>query len=212
MSEVFSKALNYVEEQKKKGVSDAEIQGKLPQLREGGFTVNKYLPGSPPLLGMEAPTLKFEVNPDNVKLVEKFAKRRGYTVKTASDEVILMDKNGNTVAIVRNGMFAAAFPKLFEDIGKVIYGIARDLKAELELADGWEAAVARLLADRELLDKLLVAVFFLLSPILWIAIALFITPSLVFPREMLIILGVVTLALTAYLVKMYLRENFPKQK
>ena len=212
MSEVFRKALGYVEEQKKKGVDDAVIQEKLPQLKEGGFTINKYLPGSPPLLGMESPNLKFEITPDNVKLVEKFAKRRGYTVKTASSEVILLDKNGRTVAIVSNGMFAAASPKLFEDIGKVIYGIARDLKAELELADGWEAAIARILADRELLDKLLVAIFFILSPVLWIAIALFITPSLVFPRELLVAFGVVTLAFTAYLVKIYLNENFPKQK
>ncbi len=211
MSEVFQKALAFVEEQKRKGVADAVIQERLPQLKEAGFTVNKYIPGDPPLLGMEANTLKFENNPDNTRLVEKFAKRRGYTVKTAGSELLIMDKEGKTVGIVANNMFAAANPRLFEDIGKVVYGISRDLKAELELMDGWEAAIARIIADRELIDKILVAIFFLLSPVLWTGIVLFITPSLVFPREILIVIGVVGLALAAYLLKLYLDENFPKR-
>ena len=208
MSEVFKKALNYVEEQKRKGVPDSVIQERLPQFKEGGFTVNKYLPSNPVLLGMEAPTIKFEINRENIRLVEKFAKRRGLTTKTVEEGVQLINDNGEVVGLVKHNMFLASSPRLFEEIGKVLYRISPDLKSELELMEGWEAAIARLLADKRLLDRLFVALFFILSPVLWAAIALFITPSLVFPREMLIALGVVGLALAVYVLKIYYRENF----
>ena len=208
MSEVFRKALSFVEEQRKKGVPDVVIQEKLPQFKEGGFTVNRYVPSNPILLGMEAPNIKFEINSDNVKLVEKFAKRRGLTVKTVEEGIQLVNENGEVVGLIKQNMFLASSPRLFEDIGKVLYRISPDLKAELELMDGWEAAVARLLADKRLLDRLFIALFFFFSPVLWAAIALFITPSLFFPREILIAIGVVGAALAVYVLKIYYRENF----
>ncbi len=210
MSEAFRKALNHIQEQKKKGVEDVVIQEKLPEFRDGAFVVNRYIPSNPPMLGMATKDLKLDINKETLRLVEKFAKRRGLTMKVSGDDVFLVNKDGEQVAWIKRDTYAAADPELFQDIGKVLYRISPDLLSELELMDGWQAAVARLLADRRLLDKLFVAIFFLISPFLWVALALFLTPSLAFPREFLIGAGVVGLALTAYLVRLYLRENFPK--
>ncbi|MDJ0270776.1 MAG: hypothetical protein NXY59_09620 [Aigarchaeota archaeon] len=210
MSEAFRKALNHIQEQKKKGVEDVVIQEKLPEFRDGAFVVNRYIPSNPPLLGMAAKDLKLDINRESLRLVEKFAKRRGLTMKVSGDDIFLVNKEGAQVAWLKRDTYAAADPELFQDIGKVLYRVSPDLLSELELMDGWQAAVARLLADRRLLDKLFVAIFFLISPFLWTTLALFLTPSLAFPREFLIGAGVVGLALTAYLVRLYLRENFPK--
>jgi len=211
MSEAFRKALNHVQEQKKKGVADAVIQDKMPEFKDGAFTVNRYIPSNPLLLGMAAKNLQLAISRENLRLIEKFAKRRGLRMKTSGEDVFLINRNNEEVAWLKTDTYAAADPELFQDIGKVLYRVSSDLQSELELADGWQAAVARILADRSLIDKLLVAIFFILSPALWIAISLFLTPSLFFPRETLMAMGVVALLFAAYLLRLYLRENFFRQ-
>ncbi|MEM1945228.1 MAG: hypothetical protein QXX57_05775, partial [Nitrososphaerota archaeon] len=210
MSEAFIKALNHIADQRRKGVLDAVIQDKMPEFRDGAFTVNRYIPANPPLLGMTGKNVQLNISRDTLMLVEKFGKRRGLTMEVSGEDIFLLNKNGERVAWLKTTSFAAASAKLFEEIGRALYNISPNLQSQLELMDGWQAAIARLLADTGLLVRLIVALFFIFSPALWVAISLFLTESIFFPRWPLILAGVVSLAAAFYLIRIYLRENFPE--
>jgi hypothetical protein len=210
MSEAFIKALNHILDQRRKGVSDAVIQDKMPEFRDGAFTVNRYLPGNPALLGMTGKNVQLALSRETLRLVEKFAKRRGLTMEVSGEDIFLLNRNGERVAWLKTTFYAASSARLFEDIGRVLYNISPNLQSQLELADGWNAAIARLLADTGLVVRLIVALFFIFSPALWVAISLFLTESIFFPRWALIASGVVALAAAFYLIRLYLRENFPE--
>ena len=210
MSEAFIKALNHVRDQKSKGVADAVIQSKMPEFRDGAFTVNLYIPGHPALLGMSGKNVQLSVNRDTLRLIEKFGKRRGLTMEVVGDDVFLLDKEGMRVAWLRANSFATASARLFEEVGRTLYNISPTLQSQLELADGWQASIARILADTELLVKIIVAIFFILSPTLWVGISLFLTESIFFPRWALVIPGVLAVLAAIYLIRLYLRENYPE--
>ncbi|GBC68970.1 hypothetical protein HRbin01_00660 [archaeon HR01] len=210
MSEAFIKALNHVRDQKSKGVADAVIQSKMPEFRDGAFTVNLYIPGHQALLGMSGKNVQLSVNRDTLRLIEKFGKRRGLTMEVVGDDVFLLDKEGRRVAWLRANSFATASARLFEEVGRTLYNISPTLQSQLELADGWQASIARILADTELLVKIIVAIFFILSPTLWVGISLFLTESIFFPRWALVIPGVLAVLAAIYLIRLYLRENYPE--
>lgn len=210
MSEAFVKAYKHIEEQLNKNLPDAVIQEKMPEFRDGNFSVNRYLPYSPPLLGMSLKNPVFQMTFENLRKVEKFAKRRGLLVKTEGNSVELIAKDGMRRALMRTDFFAASTPQLFESIGKVFYGLGSDTASELEFTEGFTSSVARLLADKMNVTKALVAVFLLFTPVLWLAASLFLTESLAYPRWTMIGAGVVALAVTAYVIRLYFRENFPE--
>jgi len=210
MSEAFVKALNHILDQRRKGVSDVVIQDKMPEFRDGSFTVNRYLPGDPALLGMAGKNVQLALSRETLRLVEKFAKRRGLTMEVSGEDIFLLNKDGKRVAWLKTTFYAASSARLFEDIGRVLYNISPNLQSQLELADGWNAAIARILADTGLIVRLIVALFFIFSPALWVGISLFLTESLFFPRWAMIASGIVALAAAFYLVRLYLRENFPE--
>lgn len=210
MSEAFVKAFKHVKDQLTKNVSEAVIQEKMPEFRDGSFVVNKYIPYSPPLLGMAFKNPVFQITVENLTKVEKFAKRRGLIIKTEGNNIDLIDKAGTRKAVLRPDLYAASNPELFEAIGKVFYGLGSDTQSQLELADGFSSALARLLADKMLVTKAVVAIFLLFVPALWIAVSLFLTESLFYPRWMLFAAGIIAMVLTIYIVRLYFRENFPE--
>lgn len=210
MSEAFAKAFKYVQEQLSKNVSEAVIQEKMPEFRDGAFVVNRFLPTEPPLLGMALKNPVFQISAESLARVEKFAKRRNLLVKTEGENVSLVSKDGVRRAMLRPDMFAATTPQLFDGIGKAFYGLSPDLATELEFADGFSSAIARLLADKMLVTKAVVGIFLILTPALWLAASLFLTESLVYPRWAMIGAGVLAVALTVYIVRLYFRENFPE--
>ncbi|MEM0441225.1 MAG: hypothetical protein QW463_06435 [Candidatus Caldarchaeum sp.] len=210
MSEAFVKAFKHVKEQISKNVPDAVIQEKMPEFRDGSFVVNKYIPYSPPLLGMAFKNPVFQITAENLAKVEKIAKRRGLIIKTEGNTIDLIDKSGTRKAVLRPDLYAASNPELFEVIGKVLYGLGFDTQSQLELEDGFSSALARLLADKMLVTKAIVAIFLLFVPALWIAVSLFLTESLFYPRWILFLAGALAMALTVYIVRLYFRENFPE--
>ncbi|MCS7137066.1 MAG: hypothetical protein NZ941_01705 [Candidatus Caldarchaeum sp.] len=210
MSEAFVKAYKHVEEQLSKNTPEAMIQEKMPEFRDGVFVVNKYVPSDPPMLGMGLKNPVLQLTKDLVLNVEKFAKRRGLLVRVEGDNIYLSTKEGVKKAWLRPDFFAATNPQLFESIGKVFYNLSPDLLAQLEFSEGLTATVARLLADKTMLTKGIVALFFLFSPALWVAISMFLTESLFYPRWSMIVAGAVALAAAAYLIRLYLNENFPE--
>ncbi|MDW8084005.1 MAG: hypothetical protein RMI49_02235 [Candidatus Caldarchaeum sp.] len=210
MSEAFVKAFKHVQDQISKNVSDAMIQEKMPEFRDGNFSVNRYLPYTPPLLGMALKSPVFQMSVENLAKVEKFAKRRGLLVKTVGNSVELVTKDGIRRAILRPDFFAASTPQLFESIGKVFYGLGQDTATELEVMDGFTSAVARILADKMNVTKAVVAIFLLFTPVLWLAASLFLTESLFYPRWALIAAGLAAIGVTAYIIRQYFRENFPE--
>ncbi|MEM1943815.1 MAG: hypothetical protein QXO30_04210 [Candidatus Caldarchaeum sp.] len=210
MSEAFVKAYKHVEEQLGKNTPEALIQEKMPEFRDGVFVVNKYIPSDPPLLGMAFKNPVLQLNKEVIERVEKFAKRRGLLMMVEGDNVYLSTKEGVRKAWLRPDFFAATNPQLFESVGKVFYNLSPDLVAQLEFSDGLSSSIARLLADKMMITKAVVALFFLLSPALWVAISMFLTESLFYPRWSMLALGVLGLAAALYLVRLYLRENFPE--
>jgi len=211
MSEGFLRARNYTEEQRRKGSADALIQDRMPEFKDGAFNVNRFVPSNPPLYGMQTKDLKLNLDQQTLTLIEKFAKRRGLVTKTSGDNVYLINRREENVALLKPGMFAAAEPELFEDIGKVLYKVSPDLQSELELAEGWQGALARLLADRSLWDKIILLLFIVFSPIFLAAVSLFASPSIFFPREILIVLGIIGIVFLLWWVRLYFRENYPKR-
>lgn len=210
MSEAFVKAFKHVQDQINKNLPNAVIQEKMPEFREGNFVVNRYLPYDPPLLGMALKNPVFQLNVETLARVEKFAKRRGLLMKTEGNSVELFDKEGLLRVVMRPDFFAAATPQLFESIGKAFYSLGTDTATELEFADGFSAALARLLADKMNVTKAVVAVFLLFTPALWLAVSMFLTESLVYPRWVMIAGGIAALAVTGYIVRLYFKENFPE--
>ncbi|MEM4171474.1 MAG: hypothetical protein QXS57_01620 [Candidatus Caldarchaeum sp.] len=210
MSEAFVKAYKHVEEQLGKNTPEALIQEKMPEFRDGVFVVNKYIPSDPPLLGMGFKNPVLQLNKEVVGRVEKFAKRRGLLIMVEGDNVYLSTKEGVRKAWLRPDFFAATNPQLFESVGKVFYNLSPDLVAQLEFSDGLTSSIARLLADKMMITKGVVALFFILSPALWVAISMFLTESLFYPRWAMLAMGVLGLAAALYLIRLYLRENFPE--
>jgi hypothetical protein len=147
---------------------------------------------------------------DNLSKIERFAKRRGLGVFVEGDSVYLVTRDGVRRALLRPDLFAASTPQLFENIGKTFYNLSPDLVSELETHEGLSAAIARILADKMLVTKAVVALFIILTPALWIAISSFLTESLFYPRWAMILSGLVGLGVTAYVVRLYFRENFPE--
>ncbi|MEM2043489.1 MAG: hypothetical protein QXN72_01670, partial [Candidatus Caldarchaeum sp.] len=167
MSEAFVKAYKHVEEQLGKNTPEALIQEKMPEFRDGVFVVNKYIPSDPPLLGMAFKNPALQLNKEVIGRVEKFAKRRGLLMMVEGDNVYLSTKEGVRKAWLRPDFFAATNPQLFESVGKVFYNLSPDLVAQLEFSDGLTSSIARLLADKMMITKGVVALFFILSPALW---------------------------------------------
>ncbi|MEM0348800.1 MAG: hypothetical protein QXE96_01600 [Candidatus Caldarchaeum sp.] len=211
MSEAFSKAFKHVLEQLGKNVPEAVMMEKMPEFRDGAFVVNRYIPSTPPLLGMalKNPVPNITAS-DNLSKIERFAKRRGLGVFVEGDSVYLVTRDGVRRALLRPDLFAASTPQLFENIGKTFYNLSPDLVSELETHEGLSAAIARILADKMLVTKAVVALFIILTPALWIAISSFLTESLFYPRWAMILSGLVGLGVTAYVVRLYFRENFPE--
>jgi hypothetical protein len=85
-------------------------------------------------------------------------------------------------AWLKRDFYAATNKDLFDDIGKVVYRLNPDLPAEAELSSGLTASIARLLGDKMLITKAIVAFFFLVSPVLWIGVSMFLTESLFLPE------------------------------
>jgi len=210
MSEAFVKAFKHVSQMLEKNSTLSSVAESMPEFRDGVFVVNKLIPSNPPMLGMALKNPGLQIERDLIAKVEAFAKRRGLLVKIEGNTIYLETKEGVRKALMKADLFAATTPQLFESIGKVFYGLARDLPAQLELSSGWTAAVARLLADQLTVTKGLVALFFIFSPALWVAISMFLTESLYYPRWALFIGGVIALATALYLVRLYLKENFPE--
>ncbi len=209
MSEAFVKAYKYVEEQLGRSVPEFVIQEKMPEFRDGAFVVNKYIPGDPPMLGMSLKNPGIQISRELIVKVEKFAKRRGFSIQVEGENIYLVSKEGVKSAWIRPDFFAATTPQLFDNIGKVFYNLSPDLLSQLEFSEGLFSSIARLLADKITIIKGIVFLFFLFSPVLWIAVALFLTESLFYPRWALILLGVASLVIFLYLIRLYLRENFP---
>lgn len=210
MSEAFAKAFKHVKEQLEKGVPEAVLQEKMPEFRDGQVVVNRYIPSNPPLLGAALKNPGPELSKEFLQTVERFGKRRGLLMQTEGENIYLIRKNGVRKAWLRRDFYAASEAGLFDDIGRVLYGINQDPSAEAELSTGFAASIARILGDKYLVVKGLVAFFFIVSPMLWIGISMFLTESLFYPRWAMVLMGVVGLALTAYLIKLYLKENFPE--
>ncbi|MEM1966200.1 MAG: hypothetical protein QXH12_08830 [Candidatus Caldarchaeum sp.] len=210
MSEAFVKAYKHVREQLEKNTPETVIQEKMPEFRDGVFVVNRYVPSDPPMLGMALKNPGVQITRETIVRVERFAKRRGLLMQTEGENIYLVSKDGVKRAWLRPDFFAATTPPLFEAIGKVFYNLSPDLVSQLELSDGWASSIARLLANKLLLTKAVVALFFLFSPALWVAVSLFLTESLFYPRWVLVASGVVALAAALYLIRLYLRENFPE--
>ncbi len=210
MSEAFAKAFKHVKEQVEKGVPDAVIQEKMPEFRDGSVVVNRYIPLNPPMLGASLKNPGLELTKDTLQAVEKFAKRRGLLMEVEGENIFLVSKNGVKKAWLKRDFYAATNIDLFDDIGKVVYRLNPDLSAEAELSNGLTASVARLLGDKMLITKAMVAFFFLVSPILWVAVSMFLTESLFYPRWAMLLMGALGVAATLYLIRLYLKENFPE--
>ena len=210
MSEAFAKAFKYVKEQVEKGVPDAIIQEKMPEFRDGSVVVNRYIPLNPPMLGASLKNPGLELTKDTLQAVERFAKRRGLLMEVEGENIFLVSKNGVKKAWLKRDFYAATNIDLFDDIGKVVYKLNPDLSAEAELSSGLTASIARLLGDKMLVTKAIVAFFFLVSPVLWIAASLFLTESLFYPRWAMLLMGALGVAATLYLIRLYLKENFPE--
>ncbi|MDJ0271350.1 MAG: hypothetical protein NYU39_02055 [Aigarchaeota archaeon] len=211
MSEAFSKAFKHVSEQLGKGVPEAVIMEKMPEFRDGAFVVNRYIPATPPLLGMALKTPNPSVTAaENLGKIERFAKRRGLRVFVEGDSIYLVTRDDVRRALLRPDLFAATTPQLFENIGKTFYNISPDLVSELETQEGFSASIARILADKMLVTKAVVALFIILTPALWIAVSSFLTESLFYPRWAMILSGIVGMGITVYVVRLYFRENFPE--
>jgi len=210
MSEAFAKAFKHVRDQVEKGVPDAVIQEKMPEFRDGPVVVNRYVPLTPPMLGSALKNPGLELTKEVLQRIEKFGKRRGLLMEVEGENIFLVSKNGVKKAWLKRDFYAATNMELFDDIGKVIYRLNPDLPAEAELSDGVTATIARLLGDKMLVTKAIVAFFFLVSPVLWIAVSMFLTESLFYPRWAMLLMGVLGVAATLYIIRLYLKENFPE--
>jgi hypothetical protein len=210
MSEAFAKAFKHVKEQVEKGVPDAVIQEKMPEFRDGAVVVNRYIPLNPPMLGASLKNPGLELTKETLQTVERFAKRRGLLMELEGENIFLVSKNGVKKAWLKRDFYAATNKDLFDGIGKVVYRLNPDLPAEAELSNGLTASIARLLGDKMLITKAIVAFFFLVSPVLWIGVSMFLTESLFYPRWAMILMGALGVAATLYIIRLYLKENFPE--
>ncbi|WP_309492945.1 hypothetical protein [Candidatus Hecatella orcuttiae] len=124
LTEVFRKAVEYVEAGKKEGLQEHQIQMQLPEFRHGRFRVNRVYSFDPLILGMHLnDEARLRFNPKVKKTVEDFAARRGLRFQPSSFDIYLL-KGEKKVAWLREDFFGASTPELFEEIGRIIYGSA----------------------------------------------------------------------------------------
>jgi len=136
LSEVFEKALKMLEE-----IGAEELRGKiishsLPELREGDYIVNLFVDSSPPLLGMRSEKLKLELTPASIRHIMRFANIRGLNFHRVGTDVYLLREDA-VVAWIRDGMYAASEAKLFEEIGREIYGLGEGRRLRFDKPVSW---------------------------------------------------------------------------
>ena len=132
MSEVFRRALKILEEGRE-GLAAKLVSGKMPELSDGRFHVNVFVDSEPPMLGMRSPDLKLELSPPNLRHIMRLANIHGLIVHRVGKEFYFL-RDDRPVAWIRDGMFAASEPELFEEIGREIYGLGeRRLRYDKEI-------------------------------------------------------------------------------
>ena len=136
MSGVFKKALKLLEELGAEELRKKSLTGGFPELREGEYIVNFVLDSRPPLLGMRDEKLRFEFTPSNIRHVMRFANMRGLTFHRVGADIYLM-RGEEVVAWIRDGAFAASEPRLFEEIGREVFGLGGGRRMRFDKPVSW---------------------------------------------------------------------------
>ncbi len=134
MSEVFRRALRILDEEGREELTARLASGEIPELSDGRFKINVFVDSDPPMLGMRSPDLKFELTPSNLRHVMRLANIHGLTAHRVGKDIYFL-REGRAVAWIRDGMFAASEPELFEEIGREVYGLGeRRLRYDKEIS------------------------------------------------------------------------------
>lgn len=136
MSEVFEKALNMLKELGVEELRRRIISESLPELRKDDYLVNLFIDSTPPLIGMRSEKLKLELTPSSIRHIMRFANLRGLSFHRVGADIYLL-RDDDVVAWIRDGMYAASEAKLFEEIGRDIFGLGEGRRLRFDKPVSW---------------------------------------------------------------------------
>lgn len=216
MAELFEKALQHVEEQKKKKAPLSVIQEKFPEFKDGDFVINRVYDVDPPMIGLLSQRNLLAFDEKTLEKLRKFVAGKGF-LDVRSGQTIYLQKDGKNVGLLRENSFAATDQWVFEDLAREIYGIGGP--PQPRILTFVETLLAEILApDVKLMFGALA--LFALSPITLTAVTLLIAILPDLPQILVGNLGVtfslaivaLSFLLSIYITAVYVREQIARAK
>lgn len=140
MAEAFRKALDYLKNEAENPAKRAMLQLRFPEFRDRGYVVNFFVDSDPPLLGMRFDEPRLQLTPKLLRHVTRIGLLHGFTVHRVGEEIYYL-RDGKVMAMLSKQAYATADPKLFEEVGREVYGVGGEKRIEDDKPVGWLKAL-----------------------------------------------------------------------